>query len=212
MGAVVGPRACCHGNGVIQLAGATAGTSPPLFFFARSRLEAASTTLLGDLVVDLILPATPRTGTDIKSRHIGLDVKKRRAVQNVNILDMEDWPFTPNQPDQADPEGVRATRGPRRKHASRRIIQVWRDEKTRGFGPVEWINQIDVRKSLQVTQTLLELTKDLNLALDTLSKNRLNRCVLGSPMGAPDHPNWSVDILHDLHGVNTLSQNQNIKL
>jgi hypothetical protein len=94
---------------------------------------------------------------------IGLDVEDRRSIDEVEARDLEDAAVPPEEPEDAQPQGVRAVRRPRGEDAARLRLARRDDLELGGSGPMEVEEDDDVREAFEAVETGCAFGKDLDL-------------------------------------------------
>ena len=93
----------------------------------------------------------------IKLLHVGLDVKQWRAVNNVNIINIQNTGFDLIQLNNRNANGIRTLGCPSGEKSPRFGIQEGHDMKLEAMAAVEMIEQYDVGKSIEVFQPRMVL-------------------------------------------------------
>ena len=126
-------------------------------------------------------------------RDVGLEVQKRRPVDDVDILNMKRGRVDSHQPHHRQPNGIRSARGARGEDSPELVIEKGSDEKRESTRQVEVIDEDEVGEPFEILQAFSELRQELNPALDPFGCHRLDRHVLRHLERAADDADRLVD-------------------
>jgi len=136
--------------------------------------------------VECLQPAAAGVVAPVKAADVRLDVQQRRAVEDVDVLDMQRAALETDQAHEAQADGVRAPGTARGEHAVLGVLKEGLDGQPRLPGTVEEVDQPQVRETLEVGQSLGKGRVDLDRAGDSRGEDRLDRGLLGGGVGAVD--------------------------
>lgn len=145
----------------------------------------------------LFQPADPRTRSTIEIGNMGLDVQQGRAVEDIDVRDMQMGSFDANEPDKRQTDGIGSVRRAGRKQAARLGVQERGDRQGIGLRPVKMIQQKDVGKPLHVLKTCREFGKYVDAPGGAVFTDRLDGHGLRFLEGAV---NDADRFQHDGHG------------
>ncbi len=111
--------------------------------------------LSGEMPV-ILKPAQPGPKGTIETTHVRFYIQERRIVQHIGTPDMQYIALDFNQFDHGQADGIGPVRRPTGKNPSFFIIKKGSDFQIVSFGLMEYKQQINMRKALQVGQPLGE--------------------------------------------------------
>ena len=122
------------------------------FASVRARHAVPSTSKLSNVLINMFLPSHAHVFPIVKPRHERLYVQNGCTVQHVHVVQEQNVPLAFDQADEAESDRVRSPRLTRRKDASRHIIQKRRYGQARRTSLVKVVDNVNVRKTLQIAQ------------------------------------------------------------
>ncbi len=146
--------------------------------------------LSGEMPV-ILKPAQPGPKGTIETTHIRFYIQERRIIQHIGTPDMQYIAVDLNQSDYGQADGIGPVRRPTGKNPSFLIIKKGFDFQFVSFGFMEYKQQINMRKTLQVGQPLGEFGINNDTSFGLAGKYRLNRSVFLFFPGGTNYPDRS---------------------
>ena len=125
----------------------------------------------------LVFSSQPvRTSTvSIEFRNIRFDVQKRGAVENVNALDVQQAVFDLVQLNNGKPDWVRTLGRTSGKESPRFRIHERHNVEVESVASVKVVKQDDVRETVEILKSWMEILEHLNSTLYAGGSRRLDR-------------------------------------
>lgn len=164
--------------------------------FARAGAIPAQAALPGFLLVNLVYPTAAQIFVPVETVDDRFNIEKRRAVEDVDIFDVEDIALYTGQAAYAEADGVGAARGAGRKKPPLDIVEKRQEFQFRRPGAVEMIDEKDVRKPVQVGKPLDAFRENFYPSFYPFREFRLGGGLLRLRVRAVDYSDRRVFNLH----------------